>query len=125
MVASSGRRKGAGQQSYADYHNQYCVPGIFYEIHQNFEKALCDQTGTRPEDWIMRTAPGKTGVDATYIGPKATNPGFRYAELKPFSQNGVDEFRASVDAWGLPTGETQLWFYNPWGIIGQSGFPPY
>ena len=29
MVASSGRRKGAGQQSYADYHNQYCVPGIF------------------------------------------------------------------------------------------------
>ena len=29
LVASSGRRKGAGQQSYADYHNQYCVPGIY------------------------------------------------------------------------------------------------
>jgi hypothetical protein len=69
----------------------------------------------------MRTDPGITGVDAEYIGDPAKNPGFNFAELKPHTQNGFDTFLEQLDAWRLPPGQTQLWFYNEHGIIGSSG----
>lgn len=80
-----------------------------------------DQTNTLLQDWIFNTAPGQTGVDATYIGPPATYPGFTYAELKPLSINGWETFWKQLEAWTLPAEETQLWFYNPGGVIGSSG----
>lgn len=91
------------------------------EVHGRFEKVLTEQTGTRREDWLMRTKPGETGIDATYIGPKNRYPGFKYAELKPYTQNGYDTFQRQMDRWQLPGGQTQLYFYNGGGIIGSSG----
>jgi hypothetical protein len=46
----------------------------------------------------MNTAPGLTGVDAGYIGPPETNPGFNYAELKPvgYPDNAVGRRVARV-----------------------------
>jgi hypothetical protein len=83
---------------------------------------LLEQTGTRKGDWVIRTKPGQTGVDATYQGKK--NLGFRHAELKPRSPYGFNEFNGQVDRWQqsgqIGTGEnTSLWFYNEQGIIGQ------
>jgi RHS repeat-associated protein len=89
------------------------------EVHQNFGKVLTEQTETTPEDWIMRTKPGQTGVDAEYVGPASRNPGFNYAELKPagYSSQSVGE---QIGRWGLPEGETSIWWYNESGIIGQT-----
>jgi hypothetical protein len=69
----------------------------------------------------MRTDPGMTGVDATYVGPKNSYPGFQHAELKPYSPSGFNAFQRQLDNWSLPPGETQLWWYNEHGIIGSSG----
>jgi hypothetical protein len=90
------------------------------QVHQKFEKALTEQTGTTRRDWIMQTDPGKQGVDATYIGPKATYPGFKYAELKPRTGNGFREFKRQLENWNLAVGKTALWFYNEAGIIGRA-----
>jgi hypothetical protein len=80
-------------------------------------------TGTKTEDWDMRTGPGENGVDATYVGPASTDPGFENAELKPYSQSGIDSFGDQLENWeGLTPGQTQLFFYNNGGIIGSSGF---
>ena len=89
--------------------------------HSRFGGALKEQTGTQPEHWFMRTDPGMTGVDATYIGPEELYPGFRHAELKPFGESGFNTFQRQLDNWGLPPGKTQLWWYNEHGIIGSSG----
>jgi hypothetical protein len=91
-------------------------------MHGRFEDALTKQTGTLPEDWFMRTKPGQTGVDATYIGPRSRYPGFRYAELKPYSPGTIPTFGNQLGNWNLTPGLTQLWFYNQNGVIGSSGF---
>jgi hypothetical protein len=91
------------------------------EAHQRFLQALMEQTGTGADDWIMRTAPGQTGVDATYVGPTSTYPGFDYAELKPLSGNGFATFLRQFVNWDLD-GVTRLWFYNSNGVIGMSGY---
>lgn len=90
------------------------------EIHQGFGDVLAEQTGTNLEDWQMATRPGQTGVDATYVGPASTNPGFNYAELKPvgYSQEAVG---SQIGRWGLPEGQTSVWWYNSNGIIGMQG----
>jgi hypothetical protein len=44
-------------------------------VHQNFERALMEQTGTRNGDWEMHTKPGQTGIDAIYRGPESRWPG--------------------------------------------------
>jgi hypothetical protein len=97
-------------------------PGFGQEVHQRFQDLLAEQTHTSPDDWFMRTAPGMNGVDAEYIGPASSNPGFKYAELKPYSGNGVDTFFDQLFNWRLPPEETSLWFYNPHGVIGWSGY---
>ena len=91
------------------------------ETHQKFTNALIDQTGTKLKDWQFNTAPSAIGVDATYFGPKSRSPGFKYAELKPYTQSGYNTFQDQLNAWNLPAGQTQLWWYNPGGIIGSSG----
>ena len=98
-------------------HNGTCRFGN--EVHQNFQQVLVDQTGTAPEDWLMRTNPGQNGVDATYIGDPANNPGFSYAELKPvgYPDTAVGN---QVSRWALPEGKTSIWWYNNNGIIGQT-----
>jgi hypothetical protein len=111
--------------SYDDFTKNF--PGGFSdfdfgtEIHQRFEAALHDLYGTRPGDWLIRTGVGETGVDAEYIGPTSRDPGFRYAELKSYSKNGIDTFVDQVGIWDLAPGQTQLFFYNRGGIIGSSG----
>jgi hypothetical protein len=95
-------------------------PHFGNQTHSKFEKALTEQTGTTADDWIVRTQPGQTGVDATYIGSKARYPGFAYAELKPLTANGFKEFTRQLDKWQLTVGETALWFYNRAGIIGRA-----
>ncbi len=92
------------------------------QVHQNFEEALNALHDTRPGDWLMKTAPRQTGVDATYIGPTTRYPGVQYAELKPYSQNTLDTFGNQLQNWGLPQGQTELFFYNRSGVIGSSGF---
>jgi RHS repeat-associated protein len=97
-------------------------PKFGQEVHQNFEKALLEQTGTTKGDWIIRTKLGQTGVDAEYIGSK--NLAFKFAELKPRSPNGLNEFNSQVDRWRQsghikPGGSTSLWFYNEQGVICQ------
>jgi RHS repeat-associated protein len=93
--------------------------------HARFRSVLVEQTRTRPQDWRMRTAPGQNGVDAEYIGPQHRNPGFRYAELKPFSLHGFNTFLNQLGNWqgsgSITPGNTQLWFYGPGGVIGSSG----
>jgi YD repeat-containing protein len=92
------------------------------KVHQNFQQALMEQTGTNARDWRMQTAPGQTGVDATYIGPDERNPGFDFAELKPAnSASAMSDFQAQMNSWGLPEGRTQLWLYSKSGAIGSSG----
>ena len=89
------------------------------QVHQNFLDVLTEQTGTDAADWEMATAPGETGVDATYIGDPGTNPGFDYAELKPV--NYPDSALGNqISNWGLPEGQTSVWWYNSNGIIGQT-----
>jgi hypothetical protein len=68
----------------------------------------------------MQVEPGQTGIDAEFIGPKTRDPGFKYAELKPVSPNGIESFMKQRDNWNL-TGKIQLWFYNPEGVIGNWG----
>jgi RHS repeat-associated protein len=101
-----------------------CQPGFGTtafgnQVHQYFGPVLQALTGTGPEHWIMRTAPGLGGVDATYIGPPELNPGFNYAELKPmnYPDNAVG---CQIGRWGLPDGETSIFWYNRNGIIGQT-----
>jgi hypothetical protein len=63
------------------------------------------------------------GIDAEYIGPPSRNPAFKFAELKPYSDNGFDALLGQLSRWiqrGL-RGKTQLWFYDEAGIIGSSG----
>ena len=76
-------------------------------------------SSANPEDWQMATAPGQTGVDATYVGDPSTNPGFNYVELKPvgYSDTAVGN---QISNWGLPEGQTSIWWYNSSGIIGQT-----
>jgi hypothetical protein len=90
------------------------------EIHQNFEEVLTQQTGTIPEDWIMRTDPGIKGIDAEYVGPAERYPGFDYAELKPANSN-IPRFTNQLDNWGLPKGQASLWWYSKGGVIGNTG----
>jgi hypothetical protein len=78
--------------------------------------------GTQAGDWEMRTAPGQKGVDATYVGPASRNPGFNFGELKPYSGNSLGTFGNQLGNWGLPEGQTELFFYNKGGVIGSSGF---
>ena len=92
------------------------------QSHSLLETTLEALTGTKPGDWRMETGPGENGVDATYIGPESRNPGFGFAELKPYSQSGIDTFGDQLESWQLPAGQTQLFFYNAGGIIGSSGF---
>ncbi len=91
-------------------------------VHARFRDALTQQTRTRSGDWLMRTRPGQTGVDATYIGPASRNPGFNYAELKPNTPGSVYTLGNQLGNWNLPPGQTELWLYNETGIIGSSGF---
>jgi hypothetical protein len=86
-------------------------------IHQNFQEALAEQTDTAPEDWLMRTKPGQTGVDAEYLGDK--DLGFKYAELKPVNYPNT-ALGNQVSNWGLPQGQTSVWWYNSGGVIGQT-----
>ena len=98
-------------------HNANCACQFGNQVHQYFGVVLQALTNTGPGDWIMNTAPGVTGVDAIYIGPPETNPGFNYAELKPvgYSDNAVG---CQIGNWGLPEGETGIFWYNESGIIG-------
>ena len=98
----------------------WSTPAFGNEMHRRFRDALVEQTGTKRSDWLMRTGPGQTGVDATYVGPASRDPGFEHAELKPASGNGFYSFLSQVQRWLLPPGSTTLWFYNPAGIIGQT-----
>jgi hypothetical protein len=95
-------------------------------VHQSFPRALTEQTGTRIDDWIFRTRPGATGVDATYVGPLHRSPGFINAELKPASYPAFEQFTFQLDAWiksgHVLEGTTELWLYNRGGVIGTSGF---
>jgi hypothetical protein len=63
-----------------------------------------------------------TGVDATFVGDMSRSPGFKYAELKPYSQSSLGRFGEQIGRWGLPDGESALFFYNEGGIIGDSGW---
>jgi RHS repeat-associated protein len=92
------------------------------QAHDNFQQALNDLYGTQSADWRMATAPGQTGVDATYVGPASRNPGFSFGELKPYSANSLGTFGNQLGHWGLPGGQTELFFYNNSGVIGSSGF---
>ena len=89
-------------------HNGNCATGN--AIHQTFRDFLTDLTDTDPADWKMATAPGETGVDATYIGD--VDIGFEFAELKPDSPWGLDRFGDQLERWGLPDGSTALFLYN-------------
>jgi hypothetical protein len=89
------------------------------EVHQGFQDVLAAQTRTNPEDWDMATAPGQTGVDARYVGDPSTNPGFNFAELKPVGSSPI-AVGNQISNWGLPQGQTSIWLYNRYGIIGQS-----
>lgn len=102
-------------------------PDLGQQVHNNFLDALVQQTGTTPQDWHMRTAPGETGVDATYIGPDSLHPGFDHAELKPFTEWSFRKAEEQMGNWlsnGL-NGEISLWYYNPNGVIGWSGWIYY
>jgi RHS repeat-associated protein len=92
------------------------------QAHDAFEEALHSLYGTQKGDWFMRTAPGMTGVDAEFIGDMTRFPGFKYGELKPYSQHSLGTFGEQLGRWGLPNGETELFFYNQGGVIGSSGF---
>jgi RHS repeat-associated protein len=58
-------------------------PKIGQQVHGQFEKALIEQTGTSKGDWIIRTKPGQTGVDATYQGTKPRFPTRRAQTSQP------------------------------------------
>ena len=97
------------------------TPGFGTEVHQSFEDALLEQTGTKPGDWQMRTEPGQTGPDAEYVGDPGRDPGFTYAELKPATDSGWNRFQQQMRKWNLPPGKTQLWGYGASGAIGTTG----
>ena len=86
-------------------------------VHQYFLGVLVSQTGTAPGDWIMKTLPGQTGVDATYTGTQ--DIGYTYAELKPVNYS-PQATGCQIANWGLPPGETSIWWYNKFGLIGQT-----
>jgi RHS repeat-associated protein len=91
-------------------------------MHDRFRDALVEQTGTRPRDWRMNTARGQKGIDAIYVGGPKTDPGFKYAELKPNSPGTIPTFGNQLNNWNLPPGKTELWLYNNAGVIGSTGF---
>jgi hypothetical protein len=111
----------SSQPSGGNEPQNFSDPATGKAAHDKFEDELVRQTNTRKGDWFMRTARGVNGVDATYRGPVGRNPGFKYAELKPYSQNGYDTFQKQMDNWRLPEGKTQLWFYDQQGNIFSSG----
>lgn len=88
-------------------------------VHEQFEQVLTEQTGTQEADWIMKTSPGQTGVDATYVGPASRYPGFSYAELKPMGSSST-AVGNQISNWGLPQGQPSIWWYNRNGVIGQT-----
>ncbi len=100
-------------------HNSNCLFGN--QVHQDFQQVLADQTGTLPEDWQMATAPGQTGVDATWIGdgPSPLGNGINNAELKPVNYPNT-AVGNQISSWGLPQGSTSIWWYNESGIIGRT-----
>jgi hypothetical protein len=121
-LGAIAHNNGCAQQGNPDFG----TPWFGTKVHQSFREALMEQTGTSFDDWDMRVAPGQTGVDATYIGPDDTYPGFKHAELKPLSPWGLKQFEdQQLPSWlekGMVNpGETQLWFYNEWGVIGSNG----
>jgi RHS repeat-associated protein len=91
------------------------------QTHDAFEETLNSLYGTIKGDWEMRTAPGLRGIDATFKGDMSRFPGFKYGELKPYSQSTLRRFGEQLDRWKLPNGETELFFYNQGGAIGSSG----
>jgi len=96
-------------------------------MHDRFEDILMTDTkANKPGDWLMRTRPGQTGVDATYVGPRSRYPGFDHAELKPLSPGSIGTFGNQLGNQGnnpnWPPGSVQLWLYNQRGDIYSSGF---
>jgi hypothetical protein len=91
------------------------------EMHKKFQDTLSNRTNTLPKDWLMRTGPGQTGVDASYIGPPSRYPGFDHAELKPFSASGFNTFQGQLRRWGAPPGTTSLWMYDANGDMVNEG----
>ena len=96
-------------------------PELGGAAHEAFDIPLMEKTGTEPGDWQLRTGPGETGVDATYIGPKSCHPGYDHAELKPYTDNGYLQFQKQLNRWQLPPGKTRLWFYDEHGNYWDSG----
>jgi RHS repeat-associated protein len=107
----------AGTAAEAASASEFGTTAFGNEIHQGFGDVLAEQTGTNIADWRMATAPGQTGVDATYVGD--ADLGFTNAELKPmgYSDSAVGN---QISNWGLPEGQTSIWWYNSNGIIGQT-----
>jgi RHS repeat-associated protein len=97
-------------------------PHFGQQMHQKFPSVLAKQTDTKLSDWRFRVKPGQTGVDAEYQGPRARYPGFKYAELKPCTENGFRTFLDQLRKWLLPFNKTQLWWYDENGTIFSSGF---
>ena len=94
-------------------HNGNCSTGN--AVHQTFRDFLTDLTGTDPAEWIMRTDPGMTGVDAQYVGQ--ADIGFKFAELKPDSIWSLERFANQLEAWGLPKNSVALFRYNSSTLI--------
>jgi hypothetical protein len=59
---------------------------------------------------VYENGPGLRGVDATFVGDMSRFPGFKYGELKPYSQHSLGTFGEQLGRWGLPIGETELFF---------------
>ncbi len=102
-------------------------PELGNQMHDNFQNALADQTGTRPQDWQMNTNPNRPGIDANWANPDLQPPGMDSAELKPFTQNGWDEFQTQMDNWynngKFQDGNTiQLFGYDQQGNTTSSGW---
>jgi RHS repeat-associated protein len=95
---------------------------IGQQMHDDFEGALESKFPKTDGNWEMRTDPGQRGVDATYIGDPTRNPGFNYAELKPYTKASIDKFFDQIQNWNLPPGETALFFYDSSGDIWWSGY---
>lgn len=70
----------------------------------------------------MRIKPGQNGVDAEFVGDPSRNPGFTFAELKPYSPASLGTFGNQLQNWNLSAGQTTLFYYNVYGVIGSSGF---
>lgn len=79
-------------------------------MHAKFEEYM---RGEFPGvDFQMNTGPGQTGPDAIVVdGPP--NLGFSQAELKPFTESGLQAFFAQEGRWG----QTRLYGYDEFGNI--------